>query len=387
MIAFLLAAGNSKRFRKQDKLLLPLSGKPLFQWSLEVFLRHPLVKEVFLIINAVNAGKIKSIVETLKGKKKIRIILGGKTRQESVWKGLCAAVSKKPDFALIHNAANPFVTEEEISRCHYFLQKNRVVDGIGVGRKVNDTIKAATPSGNIKQTLDRTHLWRMETPQAVRFKPFFAAHQKARKAKIETTDDLAILEWHGKKTAVIEASPNNFKITAPLDYELAKIVAGDFPRNVRVGIAEDTHIFSREHRGLHLGGILFPQFPKLKADSDGDVLLHALAAAIAQALGKGSLGTFANTLYKKGIRDSRKYLNIVLRKMKRKKLSIQHAGIHFCGSTPKIDPLASLIKKHLSSLLTIPEGNIGITAETGENRGEKPPRLRCVTTVTLSSSP
>lgn len=288
-----------------------------------------------------------------------------------------------PEFLMIHNAANPLVTEDEIFRCAYFLQKHRAIDGVAVGHKVTSTVKMVLPGNIVQKTFDRNTLWSMETPQLVRFQPFYEAHQKAKKAKFEATDDLAILEWAGKKTAVIEASLNNFKITTPRDYELAKVIVGDMSDNVRVGMAEDTHVFSRTHRGLRLGGVLFPKFQKLEANSDGDVCLHAIASAISQALGEGSLGTFADRMYKQGIKDSKQYLQHVFEKMEKQNLHIQHLGLHFEGPEPKIDQLAPRLKISLSKLLNIVDAIIGITAETGEQKSN---RLRCAATVTITSA-
>lgn len=361
LTVLLLAAGKSKRFGGKDKLSLLLGGKPIIQWSLDVFQNHPLAKKIFTTPRNLNT----------------------KSRQESVYKMLQRIKKLKPEYLLIHNAANPFVTEDEIFQCAYFLQKHLMIDGVAVGHKVTSTVKMVLPGNIAKKTLDRNMLWQMETPQLVRFQHFYEAHQKAKKAKFEATDDLAMLEWAGKKTAVVDASENNFKITTPRDYELAKVIVGDRPDNVRVGMAEDTHVFSRTHRGLRLGGVLFPKFQKLEANSDGDVCLHAIASAISQGLGEGSLGTFADRMYKQGIKDSKKYLQYILKKMKKQNLQIQHLGLHFEGQQPKIDPLSSTLKSSLLKLLEIPTQNIGITAETGEQESNG---LRCVATVTIAQA-
>lgn len=372
VIALLLAAGKSERFGRQDKLWLPLADKPLIQWPLEVLRRNPLIREIMV---ALPKGRTLDKCETF---------IGGNVRQGSVYRGLqkIRELKQIPSFVLIHNGANPFITDDEIFRCVSFLQRHRTIDGVAVGRRIVNTVKIVMPPGTIENTLNRAVLWETQTPQLVRFQPFLEAHKKARREKFESTDDLALLEWYGKKTAVIEASPHNFKITTPLDYELAKIIAGDLPRDIRVGSAEDTHFFSRKHRGLSLGGLYLPEFPKLKADSDGDIALHALASAISQAIGEGPLGTFANPLFQKGIRDSRVYLSAILKTLEAKNFEIHHVGLHFEGHTPRIDPLVAPLKNSLAMLLHIPLEKIGITAETGETKKQK---LRCRATVTLRS--
>ncbi len=407
--AFLLAAGQSVRFAKSsggDKLFLPLRGKPVLQYSFETLIKHPLIRNIVVIVNKKNIKKVKMLISTVKTGKSVAIIFGGKSRQASVARGITKGIkllmraahdmhrAAKPRFILIHNAANPFINDEEIYSCAHVLQRYRIFDGVAVGHPVDATVKeTVSPAlsqyhiphafAPVRHTLDRNFLWRMETPQIVRLLPFLEAHRKAKKEKFEATDDLSLLERLGRKTAVIPASKNNFKITAPLDYELAKTVVGDFPQNISVGMAEDAHLLSRKHKGLHLAGAFFRDFPKTEADSDGDIALHAISSAISQALGKNSLGAFAKPLFKKGIRESSAYLEKILAEMKKQKLGIRHLGLHFEGKNPHIDAISPMLRIALSRLLNLSPKKIGITAETGE-RKKTDRKLRCIATVTLA---
>lgn len=383
-IAFLLAAGKSRRFGG-DKLFVLLEGQPVIWHSLKFLNDSKYVDAIFIAVSKGNKKKIEKLVCDEKFNKVQKIILGGKTRFESVKKCLVALSSHLTHF-IIHNAANPFATQEELRRC--IIRLKGKISGIGVGRPVSSTIKNA-PGGRVKKTLSRENLWEMETPQVVRAQEFLEATQHHFAS--DFTDDLSVLEAAEMETRVILASPQNRKITTKEDW----------PLNYAVGIGEDSHRFENQkpkikdqnenvkckikRKSLTLGGLRLQQYPVLEAESDGDVILHALCNAIASALGKGSLGTYATRMTRKGIKDSKQYLRVIQNEMRRQQRSIHNCSISIEAARPKIDPLAPRIKKNLSRFLQIPTESIGITATSGEKltpfgKGEA---IRCQAMVLL----
>jgi len=119
-------------------------------------------------------------------------------------------------------------------------------------------------------------------------------------------------------------------------------------------------------------------------------MIHALCNALLQALGEGySLGKIADPLcLKKGIKNSQKYLDEILKKVRKKGFKIYHVGFQMEGKRPKIDPLASRLKKSMAVISGLDEDQIGITATSGEEltpfgRGEG---LQCLVIVALRSS-
>lgn len=391
-IALLLAAGESKRFGC-DKLFVLLKSKPVIYHSLKLFEESLYVDEIFIAANTTNKKKIEQLIKKERFKKVKKVLLGGTTRFSSVEKLILHLSFLIPHFFIIHNAANPLTTREELGRCVKFLEKNKKVSGVAVGRLVKSTIKEVLPKYDanfIAGTLPRRNLWEAETPQVVRAKDFLKAFKKSNAA---FTDDLSVLEATGFKTAVIPASPHNRKITTPEDLEILKVFAGDLPKEFSVGIGQDSHRFMslRDRRNvgrsnLVLGGVNIKNLPALEAKSDGDVVLHALCNAIASAIGKGSLGTYATKMCKRGIRDSSLYLKKILAKMERKHRKIIQCSISIEAAKPRIDPIAPVMKKKLSALLQIPEEKIGITAISGEGltafgKGEG---VRCQASVVLS---
>ena len=133
-----------------------------------------------------------------------------------------------------------------------------------------------------------------------------------------------------------------------------------------MGIGQDSHEFGSK-KGLTLAGLYLEKEPKTEANSDGDVVLHAIFNAISQALGDHSLGFYADPLCEKGITDSKKYLEPLLKRIKKEKFTLNSLGLMFECKNPQIDPLAGKIKKSLSEILGLNATRIGITATSGEN--------------------
>lgn len=373
--AFILAAGKSERFGS-DKLFAELGGMSVLAQTLQRFEASPHVDAILIAANTKNRARIEKLLRAMSCPKNRGVFIGGKTRYESVVK--LVAVAPQSERFIIHNAANPFVTEAEIKSA---LQKCRgKFSGVAVGRPVVATLKVMRKDA-VEKTLPRENLWEAETPQVVNAQAFAEACEKFPPSRFRFTDDLAVLEAAGKKTTMIPASLHNRKITTPDDLGIARTCLVS-----SVGIGEDSHAFGEKGREvLLLGGVRVKNTPALDADSDGDVVLHALCNALSSALGEGSLGTYATHMYEHGIRDSREYLKKVLANLARQHRAIAHCSISIEGSRPKIDPLAAKIKKSLASMLDLPAERIGITATSGKNltsfgRGEA---LRCQAAVLL----
>lgn len=225
-VGIILASGIGKRMGAgKNKVLLKISGKPLIFYTLKAFEK---CKEVDKILVVIGRGEIKfaeKIVEKYQIRKIIGIIEGGKERQFS---GLNAVVylnkvlkDKVGAVAIFHNAANPFVTPEEIARS---IASAKKYGAAAAAHPTKDTIKEVDGNGAVVKTLDRSKLWSMQTPQAIKFSLACEAFTRADKENFIGTDDVSLVERLGKKVKIIEGSQYNFKITTPLDFELAKII-------------------------------------------------------------------------------------------------------------------------------------------------------------------
>ncbi|MBI4232056.1 2-C-methyl-D-erythritol 4-phosphate cytidylyltransferase, partial [Candidatus Peregrinibacteria bacterium] len=321
----ILAAGQGQRMKnKKDKLLLEAGGKPLIYYSLMAFNDHPEISGVTLVVNKQNSAALQKVVKTYFFPKVNKFVQGGLSRYESFIAGFKALGDKigKNDIVLVHNGANPLVSEDEISAA---IKKAEETGAAIVGHKVVDTIKEID-KGLIKKTHDRSLLFAAQTPQAAKYGLLKKAFDHAVKKKLEPTDESMLLEAIGQKVSIIEASENNFKVTTAGDFVKLQAILGDLPEDFRIGIGQDSHMFDEKEKGLTLGGILLNEERKLQANSDGDVILHAIFNAISQALGDHSLGFYADEMCEKGVKDSKKYLDPLLKKMKAAKFKLNSLG-------------------------------------------------------------
>ncbi len=365
-VAFILAAGSSTRFGA-EKIFAPLWGFPLIQHTIVLCETSPHIERVYL---ACRAEHREHIVEICKKNlsKPYEVVIGGETRFESAVKLVEALDVNKfedpNDFIVVLNAANPLATADEIERA--LKTFTPAIHGVAVGRPIDASVKQVTKGKNqlrVSGHVDRESLVTVETPQVVRAITFFQAIEFTKIVGTEgITDELSLLGAAGYKTAVIGANQYNRKITSQVDYEMMSGLI------TSVGVGEDSHEFIASKKPLILGGVCVDSKKAFAADSDGDVILHAIANALSSAMGGNSLGTFATAMCEDGVTDSREYIKVLIKKAQKKEkfLHVASLSISVEGSYPKIDPLAPQIRESLAELLSMPAEKIGITATTGK---------------------
>ncbi|MBU1701480.1 MAG: 2-C-methyl-D-erythritol 2,4-cyclodiphosphate synthase [Candidatus Eisenbacteria bacterium] len=135
---------------------------------------------------------------------------------------------------------------------------------------------------------------------------------------------------------------------------------------LRVGIGTDSHRFSRDpSRKLMLGGVEIPSTPGMVANSDGDVILHALCNALATITGFTVLGPYADRLcLEKGVTDSSLYLVEALNRLEG--YLITSVSIAVECKRPKLIEFIPKIRGRIAALLGIDAERVGLTATTGE---------------------
>ena len=135
---------------------------------------------------------------------------------------------------------------------------------------------------------------------------------------------------------------------------------------IKTSIGQDSHRFDFEDKNkkLILGGVVFENHPPLKANSDGDVVLHSLINAISGITGKIILGKAADEMCKKGITDSKKYLEEALISLENWKIS--HISISIECKTPKLINKINEMRESIAKLCSVNFNNVCITATTGE---------------------
>ena len=208
------AAGSGTRMGGgSNKLFLSLGGKPVLEWSLEVFQAHPGISEILLVVREQDIPVIQSDYNLLNKFSKVNhIIAGGETRQDSVRIGLEHFAGAPPEYVLVHDGARPFCSEALISR---------IITALGSGIAVvpmlpiHDTVRKVTEE--LTQVLDRSNLYRSQTPQGFHFMPLLTAHRDAKKSGVMSTDDGQIMEWKGHHVVGVAGDEQNIKLTTPMD--------------------------------------------------------------------------------------------------------------------------------------------------------------------------
>ncbi len=227
-IGIILASGIGKRMGAgKNKTLVTLGGKPIIFYALSVFEKSKDIDGVVLVVGEKEKSTFRQIVKKYRFRKVQGIISGGKERQDSSYAGIdfidnfFDKKNKGGMILLFHNGANPFVTPAEINLCIVETKKR---GACAVAHKTKDTIREVNSHGLSVQVLDRSKLWNMQTPQAIQLALAIRAFRKASMDNFLGTDDVSLVERLGKKVKIVEAAKNNFKLTTPLDLELAKLI-------------------------------------------------------------------------------------------------------------------------------------------------------------------
>ncbi|WP_400164690.1 2-C-methyl-D-erythritol 4-phosphate cytidylyltransferase [Brevibacillus sp. TJ4] len=210
--AVIVAAGSGKRMGShRNKLWLPLAGEPILAHTVRLFASHPEVAEIVLVVSEQDHADVIDWLRT-EGIR-LTVVVGGAERQDSVRHGL-QALSPDCSYVLVHDAARPFVTPQQISQLISQVQHDQATI---VAVPVKDTIKVVGETGQIESTPARESLWAVQTPQAFRMSLLQEAHQRAKEAGKLGTDDATLVEWLGHPVTVMQGSYENIKITTPDD--------------------------------------------------------------------------------------------------------------------------------------------------------------------------
>ncbi|MBI4452737.1 2-C-methyl-D-erythritol 4-phosphate cytidylyltransferase [Candidatus Woesearchaeota archaeon] len=364
----IVAAGKGKRMNsKENKVFIPLLDKPMLYHALKPFQNCNEIDEIIIVTQKLDFNKIKEIKNRYSFDKIKNVVEGGKERQDSVHNGLMSIKSAKDDdIILVHNGSNPLVKENEIIEC---INAAKKFGAAVCCFPLKDTIKKIN-NDFVEKTLDRKDVYQMQTPQAAKYGLFVEGFKNIKKNGIRVTDDVSIVESIGQKVKTIECSYENIKLTARDDLNIAEGIImrrNNASNDFRVGFGQDSHKFSNnKNKRLILGGYTVPNETGLEANSDGDLILHALFNALSSAIGEDSLGHYADPMLKRGVTDSRKYLKVILDKLDQKNIKISNVSIGIEAYNPRLDSHTPKIRESLSKILSLDKERIGITCTSGE---------------------
>ena len=209
-------AGQSKRLG-HNKVLMELGGKPVLLHSLEKFLRLDSLSELIIVVRPQDEEEIKNILSRAGiNYQMIKILYGGKERQDSVYRGLKALTSS--DVVVVHDGARPFVSYELIVK---LIKEIEINPAVIPALPVKETVKVVK-DGYVESTPKRELLWSVQTPQVFRYDVLLEAYEKAYQDRFYGTDDSSLVERLGYRVKVIEGEYTNLKITTREDLLLAR---------------------------------------------------------------------------------------------------------------------------------------------------------------------
>jgi 2-C-methyl-D-erythritol 4-phosphate cytidylyltransferase / 2-C-methyl-D-erythritol 2,4-cyclodiphosphate synthase len=359
-VALVVAAGRGTRLGGEvPKQYLPLGGLPVLRRSLWALREHPRIGAVRAVIHPDDRALYE---DAASGLDLLPPVVGGAQRQDSVRNGLDSLAEMAPDLVLVHDGARPFLDHAIIERVIGALAEH---PGAVAALPVRDTVKRGGET--VTATIDRTSLWRAQTPQGFRYTAIREAHRAA--AGLDLSDDAAVAERAGLAVALVQGSEDNFKITTMDDLHRAERLLASQRGDIRTGQGFDVHAFGPGDRVM-LCGVEVPHSHGLVGHSDADVGLHALTDAVLGALGAGDIGMhFPPSDPQWRGAASHRFLRHAADLVAKAGGAIAHADVTLICERPKIGPHRAEMVRRIAEILALPEGRVSVKATTTERLG------------------
>jgi 2-C-methyl-D-erythritol 4-phosphate cytidylyltransferase / 2-C-methyl-D-erythritol 2,4-cyclodiphosphate synthase len=363
--ALVLAAGRGTRFGGAlPKQYLALGRSSVLRHAVTAFVEHPRVDRVLVTIRSEDRTVYDAAVA---GLDLLPPVAGGAERQDSVRLGLEALAPLAPSHVLIHDGARPFPDAAMI---------DGVIDALDYapaaipGLPLGDTIKRVA-EGIVQETVDRTGLWRVQTPQGFHFDAILDAHRKA--AGQALTDDSAVAEASGLSPVIVAGSEENLKVTTAADLTAAeRLIAArssQFLGDVRVGQGFDVHPFGPGD-GLMVCGVWLPHSAGVVGHSDADVGLHALTDAVLGTIGAGDIGMHfppSDPQWKGASSD--RFLAHAVGLVRARGGTVAMLDVTIICERPRIGPHRAAMVERIAAIAGIAPDRVSVKATTTEKLG------------------
>lgn len=374
------AAGQGKRMRrKMNKTFISLLHKPVFSYSVRTFDDCPAVHRLVIVVGPEETSQMEKLLNGMKLCKPWQVVAGGSERQYSIANAL-TALNQKNGIIVVHDGARPLmetILVEEV--IHAAMKFRAAVAGV----PVKDTVKLADANNFVSQTLQRDHLWAIQTPQAFAAEVLNEAYRQAMAEGFLGTDDSALVERIGIPVKVVTGSYYNIKITTPEDLHVAETFLRETQTGTdslhdglerhemtsRIGIGYDVHRLV-DGRKLILGGVDVPFRQGLEGHSDADVLLHAIQDAMLGAAGLGDIGRHFpdSDMQYKGI-SSLILLANVRDLLIGEGWKVNNIDAVVVAEQPKLAPYIALMNETIAKTLQVSIKQVNIKATTTERLG------------------
>ena len=222
--AIVLGAGSGERLgADRPKAFVKFAGGSLIAAPLEAFELHPGIDGVVVTIPEGYEEHIGLIADDIGAAKIATAVAGGRSRAESVAIAL-ESLPATAELVLVHDGARPIVAAELIDRVLAALADG--ADGVVPALEVVDTVKRLAPDGTVAETLVRSTLRAVQTPQGFPVAVLRDAVARAGDRLAAATDCATLVEWAGGRVVCVEGDPRNLKVTHPADLVRAEELSG-----------------------------------------------------------------------------------------------------------------------------------------------------------------
>ena len=350
----LLAGGDSSRFKSSiPKQYHKIGGKTLIDITINKINQFKEIKKIVFVYNKNHKKYLKKT-----NIKNVKMIIGGRTRNESTYKALSYLIKqKKINKVLIHDAARPNFSIKLIKNILKNSRKNKTVIPI---LKLQDALKEKQKKNSIA-SIKKNNFFLTQTPQCFNLNEIFKLH-KTQKNKYRD-DDFSLIN---KKAKFVNGEKRNFKITDKEDLILLKQFSKS---NIKIGIGFDVHRLVKGKK-LYLGGVKIPSKIGTLGHSDGDPVLHSVIDALLGACKMGDIGEkFSDKDKRYKNMKSSDLVKRVIKEVKEKNYMINNIDINIIIESPKIKNFKNKIADKIANLCEISPDRINIKAKTTEKLG------------------
>lgn len=361
----LAAAGQGTRMHSNiNKVYMELCGWPVIRYSLEVFNKIPDVSQMVVVVHPEEINYFEAEILERFQYRKVKVVAGGKERQDSVRAGL-RALNKSLKLVAVHDGARPLLSVPLVKEV---IQAARVFKAACPAVPVKDTLRLMGENGLSGGTLDRSRAYQVQTPQVFNMDMLKAAYEQAFKEKYLATDDAELFEKYCGPVRIVEGDYANIKITTVEDLRMAQgILSGGMM--MKIGNGFDVHPLV-EGRELVIGGVKIPWEKGLLGHSDADVLVHAICDALLGAAGLNDIGYhFPDKDPRYQGADSLLLLKRVRSMLDEKGLKISNLDSTIIAEQPRLTLYIEEMKKRLAAVLEVLPAKINIKATTTEGLG------------------
>ncbi len=361
VVGLIVAAGSGSRMGTDlPKQYLPVGGRSVLAHAVTALASHPAIDAVRVVIGA---GQEPLFEQATAGLKVGAPIVGGATRQDSVRLGLEAlAAEGAPGIVLIHDAARPFCPPEVIDRLLKALEtESAAVPALPAA----DTLMRGK-GRHLGETVDRSQLNRIQTPQAFHFARIFEAHRVLAGERFTDDASLARAAMIGVVRVEGDEALNKLTLAGDLARAEARLRSNMIPRT---GLGFDVHAFAGEGP-IRMGGIDIAHDRGLAGHSDADVVLHAITDALFGAAGLGDIGQHFPPSDPQWLgADSSLFLAHAALLVRQTGATIDFVDCTVICEAPRVGPHREAMRARVAEILGLAPASVSIKATTTESLG------------------